>query len=379
MPLPKIEYTWHRDGEKINWKRPLRIMALGIQGSAKSSILEVGAIRYPKIIDILGDEDGESLCWCKPEFITWYIEQYGHPPRILLLIGEGVKVASQFETMTATEFNLQIMKAYDIFIAAEILHQTAKDYHITMQKIIGVLEKIKYWDEAWCLLIREATDWAYARIKIFKDDEASKADLAKFYKRNRHRGLAIFMDSLRWTDLDKLFRDLSDYIIIKQLGDQGLPKDLRYCYRYWTPKSLRWLEKNIFGIKSVRGSIGTGRFKKPSWHKEENEDILKSTGIEVKWTGKVETEERRYGITDMEHAEIIEKVIELKSQGKAAKETVRSKSSINEQVKRHNMAIKRFSDCPICKHGKGKYRKDTVPTGRKKNRSDRSPEETSNE
>lgn len=360
IPYPRIEYTWHRDGEKINWNRPLRIEAMGIQGAAKSSLLETCSVRYKKIIDILGSTDGESLSWCKPEFINWFTARHGRPPEILLLIGEGVKIASKFKVLTAANFNIEEIEKVDIVTTAQLLHQRKEDYHSTMTKIIDTLEQRIYWQDPWCLLIREAAHWAYARMKIFKDDEAKKSDLVEFFRENRHHGLAIMMDALRWTDLDKIFRDLSDYLFVKQLGDQGLPKDLRYCYRYWSPRSLRWLDKSFFGIKSVRGSIGTGRFQRPPWHKEEQENILLTTGIERRFQEVEIPDERRYGITDMEHSEVIDKYLELKSMHKVAKALVRSTQTIQGHVKEHNLSIKRLGECQKCKHAGSQFSKDTI-------------------
>lgn len=359
--LPRIRYKWYRDGEKIDWKRPLRIMAMGIQGSAKSSTLEVCAVRYKKIIDILGSCDGESLCWCKPEYINWYTKYHGNPPNILLIKGDGVQIASQFDTITSNELNLKTIEQHDVITTAQMLHQTKEDYHKTMTHIVDTIEKRVYWRDAWCLLIREAAHWAYARMKIFKDNEAEKSDLVEFYRENRHHGIACFMDALRWTDLDKIFRDLSDYLFVKQLGDQGLPKDIRYCYRYWNPKSLRWLKKDFFGIKSVRGSIGVGQFERPIWHKEEHENILATTGIEVAYSDKaVPLEDRRYGVGDLDHATIIEKYIELQSVHKVAKELVRSSSTIHSHLKEHNMAIQRMGECQKCKHSNCPFSKDNI-------------------
>lgn len=364
VKLPRIRYKWYRDGELIRWNRPLRIMALGIQGSSKSSILEVCAVRYKKIIDILGSCDGESLCWCKPEFINWFTQYHDRPPKILLLTGEGVKIASVFDTVTSDELTLQMIEDHDVVTTAQLLHQTKEDYHKTMTKIIDILETRIYWKEAWCLLIREAAHWAYARMKIFKDDEAAKSDLVEFFRENRHHGLAVLMDALRWTDLDKIFRDLSDYLFVKQLGDQGLPKDLRYCYRYWKPKSLRWLKNNLFGIKSVRGSIGVGQFARPIWHKEETENILETTRIERQFSEKEQVDERRYGVGDLDHATIIEKYIELKSIGKVASEIARSKSTIHEHIKKHNVSVDRFGECQNCKHSKSIFSKDHITKGK---------------
>jgi hypothetical protein len=358
---PRIRIQWLRDGEEIDFERPLRGLAMGIQGSAKSSLLEVCGVNYPKIIDILGSRDGEALCWCKPEYETYFQAAHNRKPNILLITGEGVKVASKQDSVNIKDLKLKtFQEPYDVITTAQMLHQTEKEYYGTMNRIIDIIEGRLYWDEPWYLMIREAANWAYARLRVVKDQEAAKSDLIKFFREGRHHGVAIFMDTLRWTNIDKEIRDLSDLLFIKKLGDQGLPRDLRYCYRYWTPKSLRWLSKNRFGIKSVSGSIGVGIFDRPTWHKEEKENILKSTQIEIKYEQKEDTEERRYGVGDFQHAEIIEKYIETKSMHKTAADLSRSSATVKAHIASHNLSVKRLGECDKCMNAKSQFSKDPI-------------------
>jgi hypothetical protein len=365
---PRIKVHWQSGGEGIHIGRhckedreTIRVLNMGIQGSGKSSLLEVFAVRFQKIIDLFGSVDGESLCWCKPEFIEFFKLHYGREPKILLVTGDGKKVASNFDSMHIDELTLKDIEEHDITTTTQMFHTKLQAYYATIGKVIDILEKRIFWDDPWALCIREAGDWGRARTKVVADDEGAKQDLIRFYRQNRHHGLAVFMDTLRWTNIDKEIRDLSNYICIKKIGIQLLPKDLRFLYRYWKPRSLMRLPNKLFGLITDNRSIGIGTFEYPTWHKATKENILKSTGIEIEdvETGE-RTDERRYGVGDLDHATIIEKYIELQSIGKVAKELVRSKSTISNHIAEHNLSIKRQGECKKCHNAKGQFSKDTI-------------------
>ena len=365
---PRIKVKWQSGGEQIHIGRntkenreTIRILNLGIQGSGKSSLLECWAVRFQKIIDLFGSSDGESLCWCKKEFFEFFKQKYNRDPTILLVYGEGKKLACKFDTIHIDQLTLKDIAEHDITTTTQLFHISLQEYYATLGKVIEILEKRIFWSDPWALTIREAADWGRARTKVVKDDEGAKRDLVRFYRQNRHRGLAVLMDTLRWTNLDKEFRDLSNYICVKKIGIQLLPKDLRFLYRYWKPRSLMKLPANLFGLITDNRSIGVGKFDYPTWHKATKENILKSTNIEIEDTETGErVDERRYGVGDLDHSEIIEKYIQLQSVRKVANELSRSTATIHNHIKEHNLMIQRKGECQKCKHSKGQFSKDTI-------------------
>jgi hypothetical protein len=363
---PAIKIKWQSGGEKLHIGRKpretCRLLNMGLQGTGKSSLLEVFSVRFKKIIDLFGSVDGESLCYCKPQFQEFYKAKYGREPTILLIYGEGKKIASRWDSIHIKDLTLKDITDHDITTTTQMFYNTLQDYYAALGEVIDVLEKRLFWDYPWALCIREAGDWGRARTKVVADDEGAKMDLIRFYRQNRHHGLAVLMDTLRWTNIDKEIRDLSNIICVKKIGIQLLPKDLRFLYKYWKPRSLMKLPNNLFGIITDNRSIGIGRFDYPEWHKEEKENILLTTGIEIGSTESTDSgkEERRYGVGDLDHAAIIEKYIELQSIRKVASELVRSLSTISNHIKEHNLSVKRVGECQKCKHSKSTFSKDTI-------------------
>lgn len=81
---PDIKVKWLRGPETIDFGRPNTYLVVGQRGTGKSSLLESIATRYPKVIDLFGSKDCESLAWCK-----------ANSPfhDVLFIVGKGVTVA----------------------------------------------------------------------------------------------------------------------------------------------------------------------------------------------------------------------------------------------------------------------------------------------
>jgi hypothetical protein len=229
------------------------------------------------------------------------------------------------------------------------------EYFSALQRITGILwEKRTSWSEPWNILIREAANWIYSRIQIVRDSEMAKADFIQTLREARHSGLAVSVDTVRWTDIDKAVRDISDFLFLKRVGAIGLPKDLRYVYRYIRPDSMMRMQPSIFALLTSQGSIGYGNFDYPRWHKEERENILFKLNIDVQHLGDV-NRDLGYTVGLIEHAKIIETYMEKSSMGKTAVIVNRSKSTICGEVKIHNDSIGELGRCLECEKANGKY------------------------
>mgnify|MGYP001580351194 FL=1 len=359
--VPRILVKWLRFQDHFAFTRPNTYLALGGRGSGKSNLLEVLGIRYPKIIDLFGASDNEGLCWCKPEFEQLFQTLYNRPPNILLVRGKSRDVASKHDSIKIQDLQLTDFETHDVITTVHAFYENEEEYFEALHIITVLLwEKRTYWKEPWYVLIREAANWIYARMKITKDDKMAKADFIKSLREARHHGLAIGVDTIRWTAIDKEVRDISDYIFIKRAGSIGLPDDLRWVYRYIRPYSMMQAKSSVFMLITSKGAVGFGKCDYAPWHKEEKENILKTANIEVKHSDQQLPDDRRYGVGDFEHSEIIIKYMELKSMNKVANALSRSPRTVNVHINQHNLAVERKGECKKCHHADCHFSKDTI-------------------
>jgi hypothetical protein len=242
---------------------------------------------------------------------------------------------------------LEDFEQNQIITTTYAFYNTTHEYFEGLQKITSLLwDQRTYWNEPWFILIREAANMIYARLQIVKDSDQAKADFIQMLREARHSGLAVGVDTIRWTNIDKEVRDVADYTFIKKTGAIGLPKDLRFIYRYVQPDSLMKMEPQNFVLLTIEGNLAMGKFDYPSWHKEERENILFKLDIDIERLG-VE-KEQGYNVSILEHVKIAESYKATMSMGKTAKQLNRAKSTVCEQIKLHNANINESGFCLEC-------------------------------
>lgn len=365
--IPNIKLHWKRFSARICFStKPATFIALGVKDSGKSCLLEVLALRYPKVIDLYGSSDMESLGFCKPEFAKVWRSIHGTEPRILLVRGEGKDISSKFDTCTTSELTLQKIKDHDVITTVEQFFNEEAEYFEAMTRIINICWKERnFWEpgDIWYIMFREASNFLYARSKTIANDMGAKAEFLKALREARHHGISLAMDFLRYTNCDKEIRDLCDYLFIKCLGATGLPQDLWYCYRYFVPYSLMQMKARTFALLTGRGAIGEGVSEYPIWHKTEHENILKICDIEIKNVDRATPDERNYNTGNFDHTEIIKIYMGMnpKSMAETATITARSYKTVHNHIAEHNASIKSLGECKKCFNANGEFVKTFVP------------------
>ena len=219
-------------------------------------------------------------------------------------------------------------------------------------------------------MVREASNFIYARVKVGKHQDVAKADFIYMLRKSRHMGYAVGVDTIRWTSIDKEVRDVSDTTFIKRVGIQGLPHDLRFVYAYVEPRSLMNPPPYAFVVVSGRGPIGVGRFDNVEWHKREKDDMLNELGLKgrIKY-GEVPNcgDETRNWLSDQEHSDIIRQRVEGQPQDrhrtsmhKIAEDMNRSPKTIMDHIHNHNQEVLRRGYCIKCRRIKGIYTEQEV-------------------
>lgn len=361
---PRIQIRNLKKDVRIPWNRPLTFLIMGTRlTGGKSSLGETCAVRYPKIFDIFGSTDNEGLAWCKPEYKAIFQAQYGREPRILLLHGEGIQVAATQDKRLFNKISLHLFDQYDIIIVCRGFYLTEDKYFKALAHLTQLLwDERNYYTEVWFVLIREAANWIYARMKVVRKETTAKADFIKALREAYHSGLAVCVDTIRWTNIDKEVRDLANVLFIKRLGNAGLPRDLWWLYKYSKyPDVFKELRPDVFYVIAEREAVGYGRFDYPPWHKERRENILKSTGIEIQRIGQ-KPDVQKYSVTDLKHARMIKKYFELGSVTKVGEDPDVQKASktVAAHIHSHNEAIKTKEECPRCHNASCEYSKTIV-------------------
>ena len=338
--LPTITLKFVRDTDEIDFSRPNTYLCVGMRGSGKSSVLETLAVKYPKIIDLFGSKDHESLAWCKPD------SPYH---KILFIVGDNVTVNSQYPTINYASLTLKDIEKYEVVTTCHAFYNTKAEYYNAIQSVTSMLcEKRNFWSEPWALVIRESANYIYSRLQVVKDSNMAKADFIALLREARHSGIAVLVDTIRWTSIDKEVRDVSDFMFFKRVGAIGLPTDLHFLYRYVNPRSMMKMWKHVFVLLTGTGAIAIGKFDRPIWHKEEKENILGELNIDIIY---LDSSKITVGpnVTPSEHALIVRTYSEPNSSmGKVSAKLKRSKDTIQRSVKRHNETIEEIGYCLEC-------------------------------
>lgn len=349
---------WIRGRGKLDFRHPKTYLTLGLKDSGKSSLLEVCGTRFPKVVDLFGSRDNEGLAWCR----------VNSKNEVLFLTGDAVQINGPWDSLQLRQITLKDLEPYPVVVSVSAFYHDMDEEFYSLNKIIyKVLFKRTHWRRLWCILIREASNFLYSRIKVVKNQTIAKADFIYLLREMRHMGYSIGVDTIRWTSLDKEVRDVADYTFIKRVGTQGLPWDLHYLYGYISPQSLMNPPPWAFVVIDGRGPIGVGRFDFPQWHKKEKEDILGELDLKPKYGERIDYGDRaRKTVSDYEHESIMAKRAEgvgpkkRKGMGAIGDKVHRSPATVMKHIKKHNEMIRKRGTCEICLRVHSKYAKEVL-------------------
>jgi len=350
-----MKVEWKRGNDTITYNRPNTWFVLGVRGSGKSSLLEHSAEQYLEhghgVFDLFGSRDGENLAWLRSQWIK--------DKKVLLIRGENVDVQSSFPVKSAEAVMLQDFENNDIVISSSPLYLNMDQEFVCAARLTDLLWKRLYHKKLIYVVCREAANFYYSRLKVSDSQLYAKAAMTYLVREARHMGLALGLDSIRFYAIDIDIRSLSDYMIFKSQGVQGLSKDLKWLYKYVHPSLVRHMRPEQFIIVTGKGSIGYGVFPEIPWHKKERENILSNVGIQVEYGEmlKGSMDKGRFRtVSDLEHIEIVRLYIE-ENLGfvKIGEKIGRSSATTQKHVEIHNDAVERAGFCMACKRAKSQY------------------------
>lgn len=346
-----MKIRWVRGNDEIVFSKPDVWFSLGMRGTGKSSMLEHIGLQYLRegatVLDLFGSRDGEGLAWLRSDAV-----QKGEA-RALLLTDENVDVKSCFDVKKAANLALSDLEKYNIIISSSPFYHNIDREFTCAAKVTDLLYSRMHWRKIVYVICREASNFYYSRLKVSENQTFAKAQMVYLLRESRHMGLALGLDSLRFYSLDIDIRNLTDFLLLKAQGAQGLSKDLKWMYHFVDAATLRSLKPHQFVILTRNGSIGFGVFPEVPWHKKEKEDILKVLDIKVEY-GEVLLEGLSKGtfktVGDKEHAEMIRLFFEESlSHHKIAQTMQRSPRTVWTHITKHNGNVKQMGYCPNCK------------------------------
>lgn len=325
---------------------------LGVRGSGKSSLLEHVGEGYlaegHTIMDLFGSRDGEGLAWLR--------SPHAKDKKILLIHGDNVSVSGSFDAKNISKLSLPDFQNYDILISSSPLYSGIDDEFFHVNHIIDFLYKRLSWRRLVYMITRESANLYYSRLRVSNNQLAAKAESTYLIREARHVGVALGLDTLKYTSVDIDIRSVTDFFAFKSQGVLGLPDDKSWLYGYFNPAVVRNMPPQYFIMVTAKGALGLGRFPCPPWHKQERENILKSVGLKVEYGEKIMYSESRgvyKTVGDQEHLGIINDYFEGVSMGKIAKKLDRSAATVHAQIHSHDESIDKLGYCAECRHLKG--------------------------
>ena len=348
LSVPSIKVSWLRGHGRIPFKKPLTILALGLKESGKSNFIEACSIRYlenGRVYDLFGSRDNEGLAWCRviPK------------EDVLFVTGDSVEIKGKWHSVAVKDLYSRYIQKHRVVISVSAFYGDRDEEFYGMTQIVDKhLYRRTHWKTVDCLLCRELANFIYARIAQGKNQDLAKADFIYCLRESRHVGLTFAVDTIRWTSIDKEIRDVADFQVIKRVGTQGLPNDLKYLYSFIVPPLFMNPPPNVFFIIDNRGPIGIGKFDYVKWHKKEKDDLLTELGITPKYGDVPDYGDKQKGwLSDYEHRDIIGCRREGLSMHKIADRVHRSSKTVNDHIKDHNRQVQKRGYCVKCRRVKG--------------------------
>lgn len=209
------------------------------------------------------------------------------------------------------------------------------------------------------MIVRESANLYYSRLRVSANQLDAKSGAVYLIREARHMGVALGLDTLKYTSVDIDIRTVVDYFAFKSQGVLGLPDDKVWLYDYFNPAVVRSMPPQYFLMVTTQGALGLRRFPCPSWHKQERENVLRSVGLKVEYGDRVEYGESRgvyKTVGEEEHLDIINDYFdENLSMGKIAKKLDRSAVTIHAQIHSHDESMFKAGYCVERRRLKGKH------------------------
>lgn len=249
-----MRVVWVRGRSRIRYTRPNTFFVLGFRGCGKSSLLEHIGEKYllkgHKILDLFGSRDGENLAWCR--------SPWAENKKILLIHGDNSDVDASFKTKRVNQVSLRDFDNYDILISSSPLYSSPDEEFRQVDRLTNLVYGRLSWNKIVYMIVREASNLYYSRLKVSRNQLIAKSEMIYLIREARHMGVAMGLDTLKFTSIDLDVRVVIDNLFLKSQGLLGLPSDLDWLYGYFNPPVVSNMPKANFLILTKDSSLGFG-------------------------------------------------------------------------------------------------------------------------
>lgn len=193
-----------------------------------------------------------------------------------------------FDVKNVSKLSLSDFQNYDIIIFSSPFYSSPDDELFQINKIIDLLYKRLSWKTLIYMIVRESAYLYYSLLRVSNNQLDAKAGSVYLIREARHMGVALGLDTLKYSSVDIDIRTVVDYFCFKSQGVLGLPDDKTFLYGYFNPSVVRNMPPQYFLMVTTQGALGLGKLPCPPWHKQERENILKSVGFKVEHGDEIE-------------------------------------------------------------------------------------------
>lgn len=334
--IPRLKISWIRGRDKLHWNKTTHHICTGLRDTGKSALGESIADHYNQIIDFFGSRDNEGLCWLR-----------SGRDNILLVVGDNCSLDASWDVETVDSLTFNKMDSYEVVITVPSFYSNIHGYFKGINRLTELFYKRFTFSHPAMILIREGANFTYSRISKGETEKKAKADFIQFTREMRHFGYCIFLDTIRWTAVDKEMRDLADYVYIKDSGYVGLQSDISFLYKYIAPMSLAGLPPDKYIILTRNASIGVGTCDYPSYHKEPGENMMVAFELFPEFGEEIEASSPKV-VGDFEHYDIVKLYDDGYTMSKISNRKHRSTSTVKGHIDKHNKDVLKRGNCRVC-------------------------------
>lgn len=348
-PIKPLHIFWRRGRADLSFNIPQVMYGEGVRGSGKSVLIEHVGMNYlsygSAVFDAFGSVSGEGLAWLRAPFIK--------DLNVLLLKGQNVDVACEWDTKLAEKLSLNDFVKYDLVISARPLYLNRDQEYGSVGLATNLLYSRFSWNRIIYLLVREASSLWHSRLQISQKQTDVKSESVYMLRESRHLGLALGLDSLRYMGIDKDVRSHIDYMFLKACGIEGLADELKWLYSFFSPSWVQNMKPHEFIIVNRKGPIGVGWCPMVEWHQREGENLLTKLGFKIDYDTDAAKEGLDKGtfstVGDQEHSEMISLYMQGLGMDAVAAKVNRSGKTVCQHIHKHDKGVGRDGACMACK------------------------------